>query len=175
MSPLGHSQKEEQCSGEGRWPLLGLSFREITLKGPTVSCLIRYWRFIYLREPDLFLSTPMLVGSDNYPDFLLKTEQWELFRSQNDRQRLKTEKSHHGRATRRWLQPRTTVHEGYQPDTTRSELGGRNMLTANTCHLGPLNKYHLLKDMERWSLGLWMPPGEESHHPVFRFLLFIEV
>lgn len=117
----------------------------------------------------------MLVGSDNYPDFLLKTEQWELFRSQNDRQRLKIEKSHHGRETRRWLQPRTTVHEGYQPDTTRSELGGRNMLTANTCHLGPLNKYHLLKDMERWSLGLWMPPGEESHHPVFRFLLFIEV
>lgn len=57
----------------GTWAIWGFSFKEITLKGPAVSCLVRYSHFIYLKS-DLFLSTPTLVGSDKHPDFLLTEE-----------------------------------------------------------------------------------------------------
>ena len=57
----------------GTWATWGFSFKEITLKGLAVSCLVRYLHFIYLKS-DLFLSTPTLAGSGNHPDFLLVEE-----------------------------------------------------------------------------------------------------
>ena len=70
LSQVTLPRPEEQCSGEGHGPSGGFSFKEVTLKGLAVSCLVRYLHFIYLKS-DLFLSTPTLVGSDNHPDFLL--------------------------------------------------------------------------------------------------------
>lgn len=72
LSQVTLPRPEEQRSGEG-WAIWGFSFKEITLKGLAVSCLIGYLHFIYLKS-DLFLSTPTLVSSDNHPDFLLMEE-----------------------------------------------------------------------------------------------------